>query len=99
MEVEQIDESKKFQTLGYVVQIELDARPSKNFMINTLRSITNVIEKSQKKQPHNLVKVLEKSTGFSVVIDFGNEHLASLYQERNPNLLEPCSSNIDCNGH
>ncbi|XP_024984257.1 uncharacterized protein LOC112520190 [Cynara cardunculus var. scolymus] len=58
---------------GYVLQIEDEAKLTDRTLRNMLRSITKLLHKSEKKQPRNLLKFLEKSTGFSGVGEFVND--------------------------
>ncbi|KAJ0640818.1 hypothetical protein HanPSC8_Chr16g0716421 [Helianthus annuus] len=69
----------------YVVQIEEDAKLSNRILRNTLHSITKLLVKSEKKEPLNLVKLLEKSTGFDGVVKFDNDQVPPLYPEETNN--------------
>ncbi|CAH1442189.1 unnamed protein product [Lactuca virosa] len=66
---------------GYVLQIEQDAKLSKRILRNALNSITRLLQESEKKEPRNLMKLLEKSTGFYGVIEFDNDGVPHLHPE------------------
>ncbi|KAK1425287.1 hypothetical protein QVD17_20638 [Tagetes erecta] len=65
----------------YVVQIEEDAKLSNRTLRNTLHSITQLLDESKKKEPHNLLKLLRKSTGFNGLVSFDDDRVPSLYPE------------------
>ncbi|KAI3677260.1 hypothetical protein L1987_86883 [Smallanthus sonchifolius] len=65
----------------YVVQIEEDAKLSDKILRNTLRYITRLLNASEKKEPHNLMVLLEKSIGFNGVVEFENDQVQPLYEE------------------
>ncbi|KAI3731346.1 hypothetical protein L1987_62534 [Smallanthus sonchifolius] len=69
----------------YIVQIEEDSKLSNKILRNTLHSITQLLDESEKKEPHNLMKLLEKSRGFSGVLVFDNDQVPPLYREENHN--------------
>nr|KAJ0227717.1 hypothetical protein LSAT_V11C100019330 [Lactuca sativa] len=66
---------------GYVLQIEPDAKLSKRILRNVLSSITQLLHEFEKKEPRNLMKLLEKSTGFYGVIEFDNDGVPPLHPE------------------
>nr|KAJ0226483.1 hypothetical protein LSAT_V11C100019270 [Lactuca sativa] len=65
----------------YVLQIEQDAKLSKRLLRNALNSITRLLQESEKKEPRNLMKLLEKSTGFNGVVEFDNDRVPPLHPE------------------
>ncbi|KAI3733047.1 hypothetical protein L1987_64262 [Smallanthus sonchifolius] len=65
----------------YVVQIEEEAKLSERILRNTLHSITQLLDEFEKKEPKNLIKLLEKSTGFNGVIEFDNDQVPPLYPQ------------------
>jgi hypothetical protein len=65
----------------YVLQIEDETKLAERTLRNMLRSISKLLHESEKKQPRNLMKFLEKSTGFSGVIEFDNNQVPPLYPE------------------
>ncbi|KAI3677258.1 hypothetical protein L1987_86881 [Smallanthus sonchifolius] len=69
----------------YVVQIEEDAKLSDRILRNTLRYITRLLNASEKKEPHNLMVLLEKSIGFNGVLEFENHQVQPVYQEETHN--------------
>ncbi|KAL7618584.1 hypothetical protein Lser_V15G01839 [Lactuca serriola] len=66
---------------GYILQIEPDAKLSKRILRNVLSSITRLLQESEKKEPRNLMKLLEKSTGFIGVVEFDNDQVPPLHPE------------------
>ncbi|CAI9267865.1 unnamed protein product [Lactuca saligna] len=66
---------------GYVLQIEQDAKLSKRILRNALNSITRLLHESEGKEPRNLMKLLEKSTGFNGVIEFDSDRVPPLHPE------------------
>ncbi|KAI3743571.1 hypothetical protein L1987_61281 [Smallanthus sonchifolius] len=69
----------------YVVQIEEDAKLSDRILRNTLRYITRLLNASEKKEPHNLMVLLEKSIGFNGVLEFENDQVQPVYHEETHN--------------
>ncbi|XP_076950036.1 uncharacterized protein LOC143622913 [Bidens hawaiensis] len=69
----------------YVVQTEEEAKLSNRIIKNVLHSITQLLGESEKKEPRNLIKLLEKSTGFRGVVEFANDQVPSLYPEETQN--------------
>ncbi|XP_076920546.1 uncharacterized protein LOC143581715 [Bidens hawaiensis] len=69
----------------YVVQIEEDAKLSDRILRNTLRYITQLLRASEKKEPRNLMVLLEKSIGFDGVVEFENDQVQPLYQDETHN--------------
>ncbi|CAI9267868.1 unnamed protein product [Lactuca saligna] len=65
----------------YVLQIEQDAKLSKRLLRNALNSITRLLQESEKKEPRNLMKLLEKSTGFNGLVEFDNDRVPPLHPE------------------
>ncbi|KAL7618589.1 hypothetical protein Lser_V15G01832 [Lactuca serriola] len=65
----------------YVLQIEQDAKLSKRLLRNALNSITRLLQESEKKEPRNLMKLFEKSTGFNGVVEFDNDQVPPLHPE------------------
>ncbi|CAH1442201.1 unnamed protein product [Lactuca virosa] len=70
---------------GYVLQIEQDAKLSKRILRNALSSITRLLQESEKKEPRNLMILLEKSTGFNGVIEFDSDQVPPLHPEETQN--------------
>ncbi|CAH1424106.1 unnamed protein product [Lactuca virosa] len=70
---------------GYILQIEQDAKLSKRILRNVLNSITQLLQESEKKEPRNLMKLLEKSTRFNGVVDFDNDGVPPLHPEETQN--------------
>ncbi|GJS44690.1 hypothetical protein Tco_0594811 [Tanacetum coccineum] len=64
----------------YVLQIE-DAKLSERISRNALKSINQLLSKSEKNEPGNLIKLLKKSTGFIGVLEFDNDQVPPLYSE------------------
>nr|GFD54611.1 hypothetical protein CTI12_AA274520 [Tanacetum cinerariifolium] len=56
----------------YVLQIEDDAKLSEKISRNALKSINQLLSKSEKNEPGDLIKLLKKSTGFKGVLEFDN---------------------------
>ncbi|KAI3696656.1 hypothetical protein L6452_29108 [Arctium lappa] len=71
--------------IGYVLQIEDEAKLSNRLLRNMLRSITKLLHESEEKQPRNLIKFLEKSTGFNGVAEFDNDQVLPFYHEETHN--------------
>ncbi|KAI3677251.1 hypothetical protein L1987_86874 [Smallanthus sonchifolius] len=69
----------------YVVQIEEDAKLSDRILRNTLRYITRLLNAYEKKEPHNLMVLLEKSIGFNGVLEFENDQVQPIYKEETDN--------------
>ncbi|KAD3337637.1 hypothetical protein E3N88_33157 [Mikania micrantha] len=68
----------------YVVQIEEEAKLSKRILRNTLRSITQLLD--AKKEPRDLMMLLEKSTSFKGVVEFDNHDMVQpLYPDQTHN--------------
>ncbi|KAL7618590.1 hypothetical protein Lser_V15G01833 [Lactuca serriola] len=65
----------------YVLQIEPDAKLSKRILRNALNSITRLLQESEKKEPRNLMKLLEKSKGFIGIVEFDNDQVPPLHPE------------------
>ncbi|XP_023743142.1 uncharacterized protein LOC111891314 [Lactuca sativa] len=70
---------------GYVLQIEQDAKLSMRMLRNALSSITRLLQESKKKEPRNLMILLEKSTGFKGVIEFDSDRVPPLHPEETQN--------------
>ncbi|KAI3677264.1 hypothetical protein L1987_86887 [Smallanthus sonchifolius] len=69
----------------YVVHIEEEMKLSKRILRNTLHSITQLLNACEEKEPHNLMKLLSKSTGFNGVVEFDNDQVPPLYPEKTNN--------------
>ncbi|KAJ9559313.1 hypothetical protein OSB04_013927 [Centaurea solstitialis] len=69
----------------YVLQIEEEAKLSNRMLRNILRSITKLVHESEKEHPRNLLKFLEKSTGFNGVVEFDNDQVPPLDPEETHN--------------
>ncbi|PWA89015.1 hypothetical protein CTI12_AA064360 [Artemisia annua] len=76
-------EMKEYAT--YVLQIEDDAKLSERISRNALKSINQLLSKSEKKEPRNLIKLLKKSTGFQGVLEFTNDQVPPLHSEETKN--------------
>ncbi|XP_076919341.1 uncharacterized protein LOC143580107 [Bidens hawaiensis] len=64
-----------------VIQVEDEEKLSKRILRNMFHSITHLLDECEKKEPHNLIKLLEKSTGFNGVLEFENDQVPPLYTE------------------
>ncbi|KAI3677261.1 hypothetical protein L1987_86884 [Smallanthus sonchifolius] len=69
----------------YVVHIEEEMKLSKRILRNMLHSITQLLNACEEKEPHNLMKLLSKSTGFNGVVEFDNDQVPPLYPEKTNN--------------
>nr|GEX50362.1 hypothetical protein CTI12_AA045380 [Tanacetum cinerariifolium] len=69
----------------YVLQIEDDAKLSERISRNALKSINQLLSKSEKNEPCNLIKLLKKSTAFKGVLEFDNGQVPPLHSEENKN--------------
>ncbi|PWA79633.1 hypothetical protein CTI12_AA203530 [Artemisia annua] len=76
-------EMKEYAT--YVLQIEDDEKLSERISRNALKSINQLLSKSEKKEPRNLIKLLKKSTGFQGVLEFDNDQVPPLHSEETKN--------------
>ncbi|KAJ0511819.1 hypothetical protein HanIR_Chr11g0556321 [Helianthus annuus] len=65
--------------------IEEDAKLSNRILRNTLHSIIQLLDTSERKGPQNLVKLLEISTGFNGVVKFDNDQVPPLYPKETHN--------------
>ncbi|XP_023743141.2 uncharacterized protein LOC111891313 [Lactuca sativa] len=70
---------------GYVLQIKPNAKLSKRILQNALNSITRLLQESEKKEPRNLMKLLDKSTRFNGVVEFENDGVPPLHPEETQN--------------
>ncbi|KAI3738946.1 hypothetical protein L2E82_29244 [Cichorium intybus] len=68
----------------YVLQTHVE-KLSNRILRNTLNSITQLLHESEETEPRNLMKLLEKSTGFYGVLEFDNDQVLPLHQEKIPN--------------
>ncbi|KAI3511562.1 hypothetical protein L1887_18717 [Cichorium endivia] len=68
----------------YVLQTEVE-KLSKRILKTALNSITQLLHESEEKEPRNLMKLLKKSTGFYGVLQFENDQVPPLHQEKIPN--------------
>ncbi|XP_071704037.1 uncharacterized protein [Rutidosis leptorrhynchoides] len=62
-----------------VLLFEEDAVLSNRVLKNILRSITKLLQVSEKKDPRNVMKLLEKSTNFNGVVEFDNDQVPRLH--------------------
>ncbi|KAI3743580.1 hypothetical protein L1987_61290 [Smallanthus sonchifolius] len=69
----------------YVVHIEEEMKVSKRILRNTLHFLIQLLNACDEKEPHNLMKLLEKSTGFNGVVEFDNDQVPPLYPEKTNN--------------
>ncbi|KAL7617145.1 hypothetical protein Lser_V15G01822 [Lactuca serriola] len=69
----------------YVLQIDPDVKLSTRILRNALNSINRLLRESEKKDSRNLMKLLEKSTGFNGVVEFDNEQVPPLHLEETQN--------------
>ncbi|XP_071704029.1 uncharacterized protein [Rutidosis leptorrhynchoides] len=69
----------------YVLLFEEEAVLSNRVLSNILRSITKLLQESEKKEPNNLMKLLEKSTNFKGVVEFDNVQVPLLYGDNTHN--------------
>ncbi|XP_071704039.1 uncharacterized protein [Rutidosis leptorrhynchoides] len=63
----------------YVILFEEEAILSNRVLTNILRSITKLLQESEKKEPRNLMKLLNKSTNFNGVVEFDNDQVPLLH--------------------
>ncbi|XP_071704027.1 uncharacterized protein [Rutidosis leptorrhynchoides] len=63
----------------YVLLFDEEAVLSKRVLTNILKSITKLLQESEKKEPRNLMKLLKKSTNFNGVVEFDNERVPLLH--------------------
>ncbi|KAI3511396.1 hypothetical protein L1887_18549 [Cichorium endivia] len=68
----------------YVLQTQVE-KLSNRILRNTLNSITQLLHESEENEPRNLMKLLKKSTGFYGVLEFDNDQVPPLHQEKIPN--------------
>ncbi|GJS03677.1 hypothetical protein Tco_0320185 [Tanacetum coccineum] len=69
----------------YVLQIEDNAKLSEKISRNALKSINQLLSKSKKNEPGNLIKLLKKSTGFKGVLEFDNDQVPPLHSKEKKN--------------
>ncbi|GJV75440.1 hypothetical protein Tco_1507024 [Tanacetum coccineum] len=70
----------------YVLQIEDDAKLSEKISRNALKSINQLLSKSEKNEPGNLIQLLKKSSaGFKGVLEFDNNQVPPLHSEETKN--------------
>ncbi|XP_076919055.1 uncharacterized protein LOC143579712 [Bidens hawaiensis] len=69
----------------YVVQIEEEAKFSNRTLRNTLLSITQLLDASEKKEPRNLIELLDRSKCFNGVVKFDNNQVPPLHPEEPQN--------------
>nr|XP_043612044.1 uncharacterized protein LOC122583734 [Erigeron canadensis] len=77
------EEVKKFSK--YVLLAEKEAKLSERILKNMLISITKIIRVSAKKEPANLLTLLDKSKGFNGVAEFDDDEVPPLYPEETHN--------------
>ncbi|KAL8259576.1 hypothetical protein R6Q59_027529 [Mikania micrantha] len=65
----------------FVVQIEEEEKLSKRTIRNSLNSIARLLDKFEKKEPKDLMKLLEKSRGFNGVLEYDNDKVPPLCVE------------------
>ncbi|KAD1891838.1 hypothetical protein E3N88_33148 [Mikania micrantha] len=65
----------------FVVQIEDEPKLSERVLRNSLNSINRLLDKFEKKEPKNLMKLLEKSRGFNGVLEYENDQVPPLCVE------------------
>ncbi|KAD3337620.1 hypothetical protein E3N88_33140 [Mikania micrantha] len=65
----------------FVVQIEDEEKLSKRTIRNSLNSIARLLDKFEKKEPKDLMKLLEKSRGFNGVLEYDNDKVPPLCVE------------------
>ncbi|KAJ0620345.1 hypothetical protein HanHA300_Chr00c1106g0840221 [Helianthus annuus] len=70
---------------SYILQVEDEAKISKKLLQNMLDSMNRILQESKKKEPLNLINLLEKSTGFKGVVAFDNDQVPPLYLEETHN--------------
>nr|XP_043612045.1 uncharacterized protein LOC122583735 [Erigeron canadensis] len=66
----------------YVVQIEEEAELSEKISRSALNSISRLLQESEKYEPRNLIKLLEKSKGFMGVIEFVDDEVPTLLNKK-----------------
>nr|XP_043609037.1 uncharacterized protein LOC122580955 [Erigeron canadensis] len=76
------DATSEFERyITYVVQIEEEAELSENISRSALNSINRLLQESENYVPSNLIKLLQKSEGFSGVIEFVDDEVPTLLNE------------------
>ncbi|KAJ0735420.1 hypothetical protein HanPI659440_Chr11g0431971 [Helianthus annuus] len=70
---------------SYILQVEDEAKISKKLLQNMLDSMNRILQESKKKEPRNLINLLEKSTGFKGVVAFDDDQVPLLYLEETHN--------------
>ncbi|KAJ0613235.1 hypothetical protein HanHA300_Chr01g0035891 [Helianthus annuus] len=70
---------------SYILQVEDEAKISKKLLENMLDSMNRILQESKKKEPRNLINLLEKSTGFKGVVAFDDDQVPPLYLEETHN--------------
>ncbi|CAH1452449.1 unnamed protein product [Lactuca virosa] len=66
---------------GYVLQLQDDIEFAKRTLKGMLRSVNHLIQKAEKLQPNNLMKLLARSGGFEGVGKFDSHHVQHLLSE------------------
>nr|XP_043612319.1 uncharacterized protein LOC122584023 [Erigeron canadensis] len=72
-------ELKRYTT--YVVQLEEEAKLSEKIPRSALNSINRLLQESEKYEPCNLIKLLEKSKGFIGVVEFVDDEIPTLLNQ------------------
>ncbi|XP_071700400.1 uncharacterized protein [Rutidosis leptorrhynchoides] len=70
---------------NHVIQLEKEAKLSNRVLKSMLKSITKLLLESEEIEPRNLIKFLEKSTGFDGVVDFESDKVPPLHSEKTLN--------------
>ncbi|KAL7587756.1 hypothetical protein Lser_V15G38859 [Lactuca serriola] len=65
----------------YVLQLEDDMEFAERTLKGILKSVNRLIQKAEKRQPKNLMKLLAESRGFEGVEKFDSHHVPSLLSE------------------
>ncbi|KAK1426030.1 hypothetical protein QVD17_14697 [Tagetes erecta] len=71
--------------MRYAVHLEEEVKLSSRLLRNMLQSVTQLLHEYEKKEPRNLMKLLEKSRGFNGLVEFDNDKVPPLYPEETHN--------------
>nr|KAJ0202458.1 hypothetical protein LSAT_V11C600311820 [Lactuca sativa] len=66
---------------GYVLQLQEDVQFTERTLKRLLKSVNRLIQKAEKQQPKNLMKLLSESRGFEGLAKFDSNHVPSLLSE------------------
>ncbi|KAL7597207.1 hypothetical protein Lser_V15G28613 [Lactuca serriola] len=80
---EQLGKDKDLR--GYVLQLENDIQFTERTLKRLLKSVNRLIQKAEKQQPKNLMKLLSESRGFEGLAKFDSNHVPFLLSQENVN--------------